>query len=253
MPLSWTTQYYDAVEYYFWGPDKLNARRKAGQEGSAVLVLNRLKRIEEPLNHLLTLFLDLSPDALRRELALSSGGLDIGAGSSVGVRSTSSLFGTTNVVQPDALISGPAGIIALEVKLGSKSNFNQVLKYALLLSRLSHDRPFALCYLTQNPFRWHWDSCDTPEVVKAAASSHLEGLERIGGLRIDDAVRAEISDALAKLQLTAWGFAELGQLLEHWLERPIQTHGDETLHKLCGGMLIELQVRGLVCGQSRSA
>ncbi len=81
------------------------------------MVLDRLKRLEEPLNHLVTLFLDLTPHQLRRELALQCAGLDLGTTSKVADRSALAVFDGLNVTQADVLVSGPSGLLAVEVKL----------------------------------------------------------------------------------------------------------------------------------------
>ena len=241
----WTAQYYDAVEYYFWGPDKLNSVRKPGGSVHVDVVLDRLKRLEEPLNHLVTLFLDLAPHQLRRELAEKCAGLDLGTASKVADRSALAVFDGLNVTQADVLVSGPSGLLAIEVKLASQSRLTQVLKYALLVSRLSAGRPAALTYLTHRPFGRHWKNLQSPEEVKAAALSHLQEIERLGQLPLTDHLRSEIDHALSGLRLTSWQFSDFAAFLTDWCARPINGPGDETLHGLCAGMLRELDARGL--------
>jgi hypothetical protein len=241
----WTAQYYDAVEYYFWGPDKLNAVRRAGAPTTAEAVVGRLKRLEEPLNHLLTLFLDLVPNSYRRELSERCAGLDVGNVSAVADRAIPRVFGGLNVAQPDVLISGERGLLAVEVKLGSPSDIRQVLKYALLLSRLSNGRDCGLSYLTQRPFERHWRDLASPDAVREAALAQLPETERLGQMRLTQDCRDDIERALHGMRLTSWRFSDLDHLLTDWLERPKDGVGAETVQRLCEGMRDELRTRGL--------
>lgn len=241
----WTTHYYDAVEYYFWGPDKLNARWDPRLKPGLDPVMNRLKRLEEPLNHCLTLFLDLAPISLLNDLAGRAAGIRLGAGVEVGDRSIHGVFDGRNVVQPDVLITGSEGVLAVEVKLGSRSGAEQVLKYALLLSRVAGSRPYALTYLTEKPFPWHWRDCASPADVKSAALARLSELERLGELPLDQTVRAEISAAVESLELRGWSFPALAACLDDWTSQCGEGPGDQTLRGLCAGMADELRVRGL--------
>lgn len=243
--LGWTTQYYDAVEYYFWGPDKLNAIRKPGGSVGVDVVLERLRRLEEPLNHILTLFFDLAPNAFRRELVQRCAGLDLGGYSEIADRSTHGMFNGLNVAQPDVLVSGDRGLVAIEVKLGSPSDLNQILKYALLLSKSSSGRPFGLTYLTQRPFQRHWRGLSTPTEVSAAAAEHLASLDKLGQLRLTQDLRDEIAQALRVMRLTTWRFSDLNDLLSEWANRLGEGPGDETLRRLCDGVSRELRARGL--------
>lgn len=243
--LGWTAQYYDAVEYYFWGPDKLNAIRKPGGSVRVDVVLERLKRLEEPLNHLLTLFLDLAPNAFRRELVHRCAGLTLGESSEIADRSSHGVFEGLNVAQPDVLVSGDRGLLAIEVKLGSPSDLKQILKYALLLSKLSGGRPYALTYLTQRPFDRHWRNLSTTDDVSAAAMEHLGTLTKLGQLPLTCELRDELTQALRLMRLTSWRFSDLEELLSEWSQRSGEGAGGETLRRLCEGMSRELRARGL--------
>ena len=174
--------------------------------------------------------------------------LDLGARSHVGDRQAHAAVGGGNVVQPDILISGDDGLLAIEVKLGSPSKLTQVLKYALLLSRLADGRPTALTYLTHRPFEHHFPGRLTPTGVRAAALEHLSSVPKLGLLALDDQLRAEIAGSLDRMTITAWRFEDLDRLLSRWVARIVMSDADETLHRLCQGLTDELRARQLSNG-----
>ncbi|WP_426037994.1 hypothetical protein [Brevundimonas sp. DC300-4] len=160
-------------------------------------------------------------------------------------RSTSGVFGGLNAAQPDVLISGSDGLLAIEVKLGSSSDLRQVLKYALLLSSLAEGRRCGLTYLTQRPFERHWRGLATPDEVRAAALAHLQGLDRLGQMSLTQSHKDDIERTLLNMRLTSWRFSDLDSLLADWSQAPIDSAGAETLHRLCLGLRRELEARGL--------
>lgn len=58
----WTEEYYDIVDHYFWAPDRLGHLSDPSRSlKKPAEVLERLRRIEEPLNQILGIFFSLAP------------------------------------------------------------------------------------------------------------------------------------------------------------------------------------------------
>src|SRR6267143_915401 len=60
----WTDEYESIVEFYFWEPQHLNRRAPPGRNPGIDEVLQRLRRKEVPLNHLLGILFRLVPASL---------------------------------------------------------------------------------------------------------------------------------------------------------------------------------------------
>ena len=75
----WTDEYESIVEFYFWEPQHLNRRAPPGRNPGIDEVLQRLRRKEVPLNHLLGILFRLIPASLSARLLSSIAGVPIGS------------------------------------------------------------------------------------------------------------------------------------------------------------------------------
>lgn len=70
MTRPWTEEYYDIVDHDFWAPDWLGHLSDPNRALKRPTdVLNRVRRIEEPLNYILGIFFALTSSRLIRELS----------------------------------------------------------------------------------------------------------------------------------------------------------------------------------------
>ena len=240
----WTRHYYDAVEYYYWGPDKLECKRVSQPVlAGAEAVIGRLRRLEEPLNHILSLFFDLAPPALVKRLLADVSGIDVAADVRLSDRGVHAAFPGLNVVQPDFLFECSNAIVSVELKLGAKSGFDQVLKYAVLhqaLRQEGRDQSTALIYLTEKPFDRCWPSILTPEQVLSGCLERLATAPALGQLVLTDALRQSVGDELGQMRLAAMGLSDLKAVISEW-----RVDADITLGRLCDGVIGELEARGI--------
>jgi hypothetical protein len=132
MEQSWQDHYYDSLGFYYGEPQHLSPLRFGAEKGYKFpKVRKRLQRLEVPLNHIITHFFLLAPNAfcnsLFRELFNREFDTDIVLQGDVDkeLRLESSM-------QPDFLFLSRTDVVCIEMKLSAKCCVNQVLKYALL-------------------------------------------------------------------------------------------------------------------------
>src|SRR6267143_2425099 len=75
----WTDEYESIVEFYFWEPQHLNRRAPPGRNPGIDEVLQRLRRKEVPLNHLLGILFRLVPASLSARLLSAIARVPIGS------------------------------------------------------------------------------------------------------------------------------------------------------------------------------
>ena len=131
--LTWLDSYYEALEFFYWEPQHLGRKKHSSAEfDTAPKVRKHLRKMEVTLNQNLHQFFLLAPDSLRNELFGRLFGCALQGRLSLEGRDVDQKFKLQNSTQPDFLFTSEAQIVALEMKVGSKSNLTQVLKYVLL-------------------------------------------------------------------------------------------------------------------------
>lgn len=133
----WTEFYYSGINHLLWYPDWLSPRDSRGNYRSIAERMKRLRTLEAPLHHNIHLFLALAPASFVSRL--------LGVRSTVAAEFTmpdtlnipptiaGKVRNLAEICQPDVLLEADGVRIALEVKSGSKSSHEQVLKYAALM------------------------------------------------------------------------------------------------------------------------
>jgi hypothetical protein len=130
---SWTEDYYDAMTHYAWAPEDLDHRsirdrKKVAKRESPYQTVARLRKLEVPFNHILAFFFSLAPSSIVAEVFKRNLGIqDYGE---VSFRGRQIESGT--VTQPDLVFDGERAFLTIEVKTSSKSQIEQLQKYAYL-------------------------------------------------------------------------------------------------------------------------
>lgn len=108
----WTEAYYDAMEHYAWAPDRLGHRSDPQHvNGTPSEVLARLRRIEEPLNHIVGVFFSLAPPSLLQDLFVKFVGLPTSDDLSLMGRSVEQELNVCSLTQPDFAFSSPTAFL----------------------------------------------------------------------------------------------------------------------------------------------
>lgn len=178
--MSWVSKYWDTIDQLYWDPSLLGLAsvpksewqvedalisipkdrvRKGGsiytRKGSTAENSERLRRLEEPLNHIFDITFGIAPDEAIQKLILHPLGFeDHGPFERLGREITSRYdgFANINTTQQDGFYVGPRSITGVELKLGSKTWPGQALKYLALMvaeEKLSGRRDqIGLLYIT---------------------------------------------------------------------------------------------------------
>jgi len=178
--VGWNEVYYDQIEYFAWSPDVLaSGRRVSGRYRTAPESMRRLRRLENPFNHLFSMFFRLAPSDFLRSLLEAAGVRSdrIGKTRSLGREA----YLEPNYAQHDLLFKGPNAAIAAELKIGAKSSIDQMLKYATIL-HVNAPRQSArriLLYFGPNDFAALWPRRgETVESVKSQAIAQANELDK---------------------------------------------------------------------------
>jgi hypothetical protein len=157
-PLRWNDAYYEMLEFYYWEPQHLGRAKKTnGFVKTVDAITARLRTIEVPLNHLLEFFFALAPkDFTSRFLGCESLHPDIHL-----VSSGHLLHAPLGaLIQPDLFFDSAGLRACVEVKVGSRSTPEQMLKYSVLMERHAPQTaavPRRLVLLGPKTFQDFWE------------------------------------------------------------------------------------------------
>lgn len=181
--MSWHLKYWDTIDQLYWSPGLLGLtsipKREWTIDGATVAIpsshlqnggsiytrkgtarenAERMRRLEEPLNHIFDITFGIAPSQTIRRLFFSPLNFDGDGpverlGREVATRYPEMAGG--NVTQQDAFFVADEALVGVELKLGSKTWPGQVLKYLALMvceERLTGTRSHVgLLYVT--PYR----------------------------------------------------------------------------------------------------
>lgn len=251
MTRPWTEEYYDITEHYFWTSKALGHMPDPNRAlKSPAEVLDRLRRIEEPLNHILGIFFALVPSRFIQELYRASTGVEIDAPLRLLGRSVHSAYGIKDATQPDFAFEGPTSFVTLEAKVAGRSSAEQLLKYAMLHWRVAAVRQpsrQALLYLSDTPVGSLFPGGFTGWAsMKGRAIEALPSVQKQAFVRLNDEERSQVTGMLEALPVAHMTYAELDALMAGWETKAKALDADGVEAKLFAGMRQELHRRELV-------
>jgi len=255
-PVAWNSEYWDLMTRLFWEPKRIECKSICGRRKEKE-VINRLKRLEVPLNDIFNIFLRIAPSRFPGRLfsrAFDSPfderfeffGLEVADRYG---------FGNENITQQDAFLVGDETLLMIELKIGAKTKLEQVEKYALLAaleeSETGPRERLLLLYLTpKKRFHQIWEEKfnDREELKKALKrreykpkSDTKRELDKIFPQHIED-----VPNAMGRMEVGFMTYAELADALALEKKRTRlnpDAEGDETLTKLIDGLHCELMDR----------
>lgn len=268
--MNWTRKYWDTLEQLYWTPKYLGLksipkriwgddekviqlpRNRVSQRGSIYTrdgnwLSNdrKMRGLEETLNHIFDLTFAITPDAvtstlLHQKAEIEDEGPFESVGREIGERYG---WGGANVTQQDGLFVSASSILNVELKLGSKTQPVQVLKYLMITlqeEKLEGRRPnIALLYVTPHT---------TAEVMKQAGADENGQLPKGFVREFDPAklnataramVKSDLSaleDVATRIRLFHISWSELAANCEAMIGNLDQRQiGDQTLVRLLSG------------------
>ncbi len=159
--MGWADKYWDTVDQFYWDPSLLGLAsipkaelqhgngvisipedrvRNGGsiytRKGTAAENAERMRRLEEPLNHIFDITFGIAPDEAIQKFFLAPLGFDdpgpfLRLGREIATRYSG--FANSNTTQQDAFYVGKQSLVGVELKLGSKTWPGQALKYLALM------------------------------------------------------------------------------------------------------------------------
>lgn len=143
---SWTDEYREIVEFYYWEPQHIGRGSGGKRFSGADEMYAHVNTLEVSLNHILNIFFSLYPlhkvscfdDADESHTMLSAWELETYQRQQ------------KNATQPDLFFVGGTSNVAVELKLGSKTNLEQVAKYVRFHEAITPEqhKPLSLYFLT---------------------------------------------------------------------------------------------------------
>lgn len=246
---SWTEEYYDLVEHYFWAPDQIGHRSDKDRKlKKPAEVMARLRRNEEPLNHILGLFFALAPISLVHDIFRGHCNVEADAHLlTLMGRSSYSANGIGEATQPDFAFDGDGAFLTVEAKIGSKSSIEQLLKYAFLHWKADVARPrtiHALVYLTDAPLaKLYPGGFESWEDAKRRATEALPEITKQAFTRLSAAEREAVVAMLQTVRIGHMTYRDLDRIVAARLRKLTEPEGVEA--RLYVGLRMELGQRGL--------
>lgn len=240
--MSWVSKYWDTIDQLYWDPSLLGlasipkAEWKRGEfgiavpservrnggsiytrKGTAVENAERMRRLEEPLNHIFDIAFGIAPDEAIQllflaPLQISDPGPFLRLGREVAARYSG--FANSNTTQQDGFFVGPQSLVGVELKVGSKTWRGQALKYLALMvaeeKRSGERERLGLLYITPAP---------NEEATFAQTGAGVDGrlppdfIEMVPKHEVNRSIRemvtgdrAHFDDAVARLKVghTSW-------------------------------------------------
>jgi hypothetical protein len=192
MKPAWTKYYYDILDFYYWEPQHIGKIKNPNRKHRTYEdIFDHLGKMEVSLNHQLALFFNIVPESVSNGLLKR---MTDGQAKDKYVyesEKTSKIIEKLNdFTQPDFLFEGKHSLLAIEVKLDSRSSLDQLMKYlflfVLLKKKLKHVNRFSLVYLAKDEFSgiWEQEYKDKDELLEAFRNYEMPDCTAKGDINI---------------------------------------------------------------------
>lgn len=179
----WTSEYYEILTFYYWEPQHLGRSKSANCRYNKVSeALKHVQNLEVSLNHMFNIFFRLAPEGVISEMASTLTGMPVTQ--PLELLNRRRVETICQLVQPDLLLQGDTINLSVEMKIGAKTNLEQVWKYALLHWLADNNdqkrRDSILLYIGKATYPALWkDNHGAPaDTVRLAASFDTQNLHR---------------------------------------------------------------------------
>jgi hypothetical protein len=246
----WNADYYDVVEHYFWAPGTLG--RRPMEDVRPLEIFRRLRRNEEPLNHVLLFFFRLAPRDVTQRIFQTWFGEERSAEFEIQNSYQVNRTLSAGFTQPDLFFSHPDVSFMIEMKIQARSSADQVLKYVALShlesKHANRVKPMRLAYLGLGGIESTFPSQpkDRAQVIDRVAKLDRSAYRHRWSF-LDDEDWAAIDDRLHALELRFQTYGDLDGILAAYESSvdPLSPYS-ETVERLLRGVRAELSSRGLV-------
>lgn len=133
MSSSWNEEYFDIINFFYWEPQHLGKKKyDTSRYNSLEKVLSHIKNMEVSLNHIFNIYFKLIPlNHLHQLLGIIDNQINkdeykLQNGNDI------EKLNLGDATQPDLSFIGNNNLLAIEMKIGAKTDVDQIMKYALL-------------------------------------------------------------------------------------------------------------------------
>lgn len=259
-PNAWPELMYNAMEFLFWEPQYVEGTRKAAKaagKSSIVAFQKEVRKIEDPLNRLLNLFLRLAPSPMIRS-CLAVFDVDITSEGLEGLQLRNRP--DAGFTQPDIEMESERARVFIEVKVSKQRNLKreQVQKYVLLHAHrdmsTGRRKPY-LFFLSGRGFAKQWSPAGESSSIAAMGVTPFlnsqvtpdQFTKKLEKYRAQTEMMAAYRNVQEEVTYGTATWQEFGDVLEKEMKKRIDIGGElgEIVENLTGGFLSDLQNRGL--------
>lgn len=242
----WAENYYDALVHYAWSPERLDhlsdTERHKKIRKSPRDTLERLRFLEEPLNHIFAFFFALAPNRFVYDLFdAASLPHDNGSLEQIG-RNLDQRFSVKNVTQPDFAFLGTEFFLTIECKVASASSLEQVVKYGYLAQKINEkcSRRHSLLFISPGPLASLFKAGQAEqESLKDAAVQHIGNINKTTFKKMTVDQRNELEHAIRALSIGHCTYQTFLDLLRRY-RNDARTQPDGVAFRLYDGVIREL-------------
>ena len=248
---NWTDLFYEAVEFFYWEPQHLGRRSYPGSM-TIGKVRTHLRKMEVTFNQNLAQFMVLAPEEAVNAMFGRAMGRQFTDKFVMDSRDVDRKYNLRNIVQPDLLFNSAKTTIALELKIGAKSDLRQVMRYALLgVAVEMHERrekEHHLIFMGVGNFSKLWKAkyASIDDLKKALREADDRGFVKTWPAHFKPYYE-RYRHIVDSMSIGYMSYGDLAKFLQDI--RPRQSDGassgDEVYRKLVDGLLYEMGIRRL--------
>lgn len=250
----WVERFYDVLEWCFWTPSNMGRKPDPSvlRKGWGP-VEKKMKRTEEPLNLILRLLFSTAPREFARRLSAAAFGAPWADNFDLCGRDYEERFSLpVNSTQPDFAFFSQNALLTVEMKIGAKTSYDQLAKYAYLHHRAEtvfpDCRKHGLIYLAKRDWDFLWSGNEIMDIEgrRKHAANHIPESIGISGVSVD---RDEVRNVLNKMKIGFLNYDEFCRILsEMSKELPSSGWQSEIVNNLLLGVVQEITDRRLLVG-----
>lgn len=246
---TWNEEYYETLEFYYWEPQHLGKMKMSESKYDSLRKsIDHIKKMEVSLNHHFNTFFSLLPNKETNDLFAHIFGREFQGNFCFNSKATRDFVDSfKSATQPDLFFPSEQELVCIEMKVGSKSSFDQLTKY-LLLSLLEQEREhsekkFSLLYIGVGEFKDLFkEKIRTVEELREQFLQYEIG-EKTRNKTLDLApYREKIYQLSQTIPLEYLSYSDFYRLLS----KLYQQSDNEALQNIYYGLIAELEMRGYI-------
>lgn len=247
----WNDEYYEIIDFYFWEPQHIGrSKTEKSRYKNMEDVKNHILNMEVSLNHQLNIFFRLAPEDFINKLVKNYFHNSFDDKYLFHGENEWKQYVPAEETQPDLFLSGESTNLAIELKLGAKSNMEQVAKYLLLhqLNNQSYNKekqPYLL-YISPSSFSSLWAEKfkSKSELISCFKENNFTKLKEKTKNNISESTWDSALNLIDEVEIEAITYKQFHELLIKYRDNIDMTQKySDTIDSLFLGLINELESR----------